>query len=96
MFALIANGPNLVSSPALVFPDQESAEQFLAQFNIAPNKFLLTEKTRGKKQVCDLLAENEDISGAFFTDYYGGCGEVGSFSIRKIEFGAPIAGWNLD
>lgn len=47
-----------------------------------------------KKAPADMDADS-DLS-AFYTDYYGGCGECWKFEIREVKEGKPFVVWDLD
>ena len=42
--------------------------------------------------------ENDEVLKSFFKNgnYYGGCGGCYAIEVRRVEYGEPMVGWNLD
>jgi hypothetical protein len=95
MVALIANGPNGLEVPCMFFNTEKEAVDYLKDNGVTPNEWLPQHVYHEPRE--DEKGNRLPIFwDAFFKSYYGGCGDVDSFSIKEIEVGKPLLRWDLD
>lgn len=104
---VIAYGPNEVEIPLLAFASADDAHAYMQKLGFVVNEeypdtysevLVDGKKVQAYNFLEDLDYDDKTFLPLLFKDgnYYGGCGEAGAFSVKEIEFGQPIVGWNLD
>jgi len=106
---LIGLGPNRVKVPCLIFPDMETGKTYMENHSEFVARVKQTDTGiyyRVRAEKVDIweghqlqVAQNgqvQDPPKAFFTSYYGGCGECLSFLLKEVEFGKPFVPFDLD
>lgn len=97
--ALIAHGPNDLQVPCMFFNTLEDAAQYLTNHGVEKSEkwgYEIPNSAYHQHQEDDEGNRLPSFWDAFFTSYYGGCGDVDSFSIKEIEIGKPTLRWDLD
>lgn len=102
---LVALGPNDVVVPCLVFQNYDIALQHVTELLGAPDliegrgsnmePFWEAPSFRNIKGE-DGEYHNPDSVKPFFLRYYGGCGDVYGFRLKRVEEGKPFVEWDLD
>lgn len=95
---IIAEGPNDVRVPCLIFQRLAEAKAYMEKFGLQSGTWQGFNWVESKDGLSYLVDEDwiEENSSHFFTDYYGGCGEVNSFTIEVVAPGEKFVGWDLD
>lgn len=84
MYVIIAHGPNSVQIPCMILPTKEEAEKRLSDAGIKSGVSIENEY------------DEKVVGEHFFTKYYGGCGGAYRYTIRTVNYGQKIVGWDLD
>lgn len=95
MLILMAHGPNDIAIPIRIFRSATHAQDFVEKWMIP--KYVAPVVRQGQT-IWRINGHKLDpeLAEALFTEYDGGCGEAGAFSVVSVPLDSAFLSWDLD